>query len=435
MAVEPYRRLLALPGVRSLLLVGMLARVPTTAVSITLTLHVVDPSGLGLNYVQAGLVTTASTVGTAVGSPLVGRLVDGYGLRPVLAVTTLAQLLFWSTAWLMPFPLLLAAAVPAGLLSLPVFSVIRQCLAALVPPEQHRVGFSLDSILVEFSYMVGPALAVAGVALLGSVPTMGIVAVGLVVSGTTLLVLNPPVRSAEELREPAARVPRRQWLTPRLFGLLGTVMAATFVLAATELALVATMKEGHASEWLGLAIALWCFYSLVGGFVYGMLPRGVSPLVLIGGMGVLTIPIGLVDGHWLWLLLAMLPAGVLCAPALSSTIEVMTRWVPAGARGEAMGLHGTALLIGIGVASPISGAIIDGPGPGWAFAFAGLVSVTMVLIALPFWRRGSDSSTTDPVAKPDSDGKSDLDSPSDSGSDSGSAPASGSVEQSASATT
>ncbi|MEU4831574.1 MFS transporter [Streptosporangium sp. NPDC023615] len=404
MAVEPYRRLLALPGVRSLLLVGLLARVPTTAVSITLTLHVVDRSGLNLDdFVLAGLLATASTVGTAIGSPLAGRFVDSHGLRPVLAVTTLAQLAFWSTAWMMPFPLLLAAAIPAGLLSLPVFSVIRQCLAALVPVEQQRVGFSLDSILVELSYMVGPALAVAGVSLLGSAPTMGIVAAGLVASGTTLLVLNPPVRSAEELKEPAGRIPRRQWLTPRLLGLLGTVMAATFILSATELSLVATMKQGHASEWLGLAIALWCFYSLVGGFVYGMMPRGLSPLVLIGAMGVLTIPIGLVDGHWLWLLLAMLPAGVLCAPALSSTIETMTRWVPAGARGEAMGLHGTALLVGVGVASPVAGAIIDGPGPDWAFAAAGLVSVVMVLIALPFWRRGSDSSVVDPVSEPGSD--------------------------------
>ena len=96
MAMEPYRRLLALPGVRSLLLVGLLARIPSTAVAITLTMHVVDPGGLGLGFGAAGLVTMASTVGMAVGSPLAGRFVDRHGLRPVLAVTTLAQLVFWS---------------------------------------------------------------------------------------------------------------------------------------------------------------------------------------------------------------------------------------------------------------------------------------------------------------------------------------------------
>ncbi|GAA2851682.1 MFS transporter [Streptosporangium fragile] len=385
MALEPYRRLLAVPGVRSLLLVGMLARIPSTAVAITLTMHVVRELDLG--YGAAGLVTAAATAGMAVGSPLAGRFVDRRGLRPVLAVTTLAQLAFWSTAWAMPFPVLLAAAVPAGLLSLPVFSVIRQCLAALVPVEQRRLGFSLDSMIVELSYMAGPALAIAGVTALGSIPTMGLVALGLVASGTALFALNPPIRSADELKEPAGKVSRRQWLTPAMLGLLGMTAAATFVLAATELSLVATMERAGDTAWIGLAIALWCAYSLLGGFVYGMLPRGLSPLVLIGAMGLLTVPVGLVGGGWHWLILAVLPAGVLCAPALSATVDTVSRWVPAGARGEAMGLHGTALLIGGGISSPIAGAVIDGPGPGWAFAAAGAICVVMVLVALPFWRR------------------------------------------------
>lgn len=385
MAIEPYRRLLAIPGVRSLLLVGLLARIPSTAVGITLTLHVV--TGLKLGYGAAGLVTLTSTVGMAIGSPLSGRFVDRLGLRPVLAVTTLAQLVFWSTAWAMSFPVLLASSVLAGLLSLPVFSVIRQCLAALVPVDQRRMGFSLDSMIVELSYMAGPALAVAGVTMLGSIWTMCVLAAGLVFSGTALIVLNPPTRSEEELQTPGAKVSRRQWLTPGLLTVLGAVSAATFVLAATELSLVATMTASGDTEWVGLAIGLWCVYSLVGGFVYGMLPRGLSPLVLVGAMGALTIPVGLVSGGWHWLLLALLPAGVLCAPALSATVDTVSRWVPAAARGEAMGLHGTALLIGGASSAPIAGAIIDGAGPSWAFTVAGAFGVVMVLIALPFWRR------------------------------------------------
>ncbi|GAA3146254.1 MFS transporter [Planomonospora alba] len=391
MAIEPYRRLLALPGVRTLLLVGLLARIPTTAVNITLTLHVVK--GLGLGYAQAGMVTAACTVGMAAGSPLAGRLADSYGLRPVLLVTTAAQALFWGTAWAMPFPVLLAAAVPAGLLGLPVFSVVRQCLTALVPVEGRRVAFSLDSMLVEVSYMTGPALGVAGVTMLGSTWTMGVVAAGLVGSGAALLLLNPPIRSAEEDAEHggarAERLPRRLWLTPRLVTLLGVSAAATFVLTAGELSLVATLERAGDTAWTGLAIGIWCLYSLIGGFVYGGLPRGFSPLLLIGAMGLLTVPVGLVGGDWRWLVVALLPAGLLCAPGLSSTVETLSRWVPARARGEAMGLHGTALLVGGAVSAPVAGAVIDGPGPGWAFAAAGLVGVVMVLAALPFWRRSA----------------------------------------------
>ncbi|MFC4059690.1 MFS transporter [Planomonospora corallina] len=403
--MEPYRRLLALPGVRTLLVVGLLARIPTTAVNITLTLHVAESMGLG--FTKAGLVTAACTVGMALGSPLAGRFADSYGLRPVLLVTTAAQALFWATAWAMPFPVLLAAAVPAGLLGLPVFSVVRQCLAALVPVEQRRIAFSLDSMLVELSYMAGPALGVAGMTALGSGAAMGIVAGGLVGSGTALLLLNPPLRSAEEdaAEEDAAgegggaggRLPRRMWLTPSLVTLLGTAAAATFVLTAGELSLVAAMKNAGDTAWTGLAIGVWCLYSLVGGFVYGGLPRGFSPLLLIGAMGLFTVPVGLVGDDWRWLVVALLPAGLLCAPGLSSTVETLSRWVPARARGEAMGLHGTALLVGGAVSAPLAGAVIDGPGPGWAFAVAGLVGVAMVLLALPFWRRsGADAGPREP---------------------------------------
>lgn len=342
---------------------------------------------MGLDYGPAGLISMASTIGMAIGSPLSGRFVDKYGLRPVLAVTTVAQAAFWASAWALPFPVLLVAAAVAGLLALPVFSVTRQCLAAMVPVEQRRSGFALDSMLVEMSYMVGPALAVAGITTLGSGVTLTAIGAGLTAAGLGLILLNPPVRSAAELAAETVRVPRRQWLTPAFVALLGTAAAATFVLTATELSLVATMNQAGQTVWVGLAVAIWCVFSLVGGFVYGGLSRGFSPLALIAAMGLLTIPVGLVGGGWHWLVLALLPAGLLCAPALSSTVDALSRWVPSAARGEAMGFHGTALLIGGAASAPIAGAVIDGPGPEWAFVLAGVVGVAMVVVALPFWRR------------------------------------------------
>ncbi|SEG85408.1 Predicted arabinose efflux permease, MFS family [Nonomuraea solani] len=385
MALDPYRRLFAIPGVPTLLLVGLLARVPATATGMALTLHVAK--SMGLDYGPAGLVTAASTIGMAIGSPLSGRFVDRHGLRPVLLVTTVAQAAFWACAWALPYPVLVVAAALAGLLGLPVFSVTRQCLAAMVPVEQRRSGFALDSILVELSYMAGPALAVAGITMLGSEVTMIVLGGGLTAAGVGLMVLNPPIRSAGELELQEERVPRRQWLTPAFVALLATTAAATFVLTASELALVATMDHSGQTAWVGLAVAIWCVFSLVGGLVYGGLSRGLSPLVLIAGMGLMTVPVGLVGGGWHWVVLALLPAGLLCAPSLSSTVDVLSRWVPSAARGEAMGLHGTALLIGGAASAPIAGLIIDGSGPGWAFAVSGLVGVAIVLAALPFWRR------------------------------------------------
>ncbi|GLX06091.1 MFS transporter [Microbispora sp. NBRC 16548] len=379
MAFDRYRRVLALPGVRTLLLVGMIARIPLTGTGMTLTLHVVNDQKLG--FLQAGLVGTASMAGAAIGSPLVGRFVDRRGLRPVLAVTTIVQLCLWCAAPAMPYAVLLPAALIGGLFSQPVFGAIRQCVAAMVPVENHQTGFALDSMGVELSYMVGPALAVASVTAFGGTATMYGVAAGLAGSGVALYLLNPPTRSAEEDAGHEGAVSRRQWLRPGLLALLCLVSGLTFVLTTTELSVVAMLKADGATAWTGLVIALWCAFSLVGGFVYGGLSRGLPPVVLAGGLAVLTAPVGLVGGGWGWLCLALVPAGLLCAPALSSTVDAVNRRVPAAARGEAMGLHGTSLTIGGALAGPLAGGLLDAHGPAWAFAVSGTVGVALALLA------------------------------------------------------
>ncbi|WP_328709607.1 MFS transporter [Microbispora hainanensis] len=378
MAFDRYRQVLALPGVRALLLVGMIARIPLTGTGMTLTLHVVNDQKLG--FFQAGLVGTASMAGAAIGSPLVGRFVDRRGLRPVMVVTTLVQLCLWCVAPSMPYAVLLPGALIGGLFSQPVFGTIRQCVAAMVPKENHQTGFALDSMGVELSFMVGPALAVASVTAFGSAATMYGVAAGLVGSGVALYLLNPPTRSAEEVAGQEVHVPRRQWLRPGLLALLCLVSGLTFVLTTTELSVVAMLKADGATAWTGLVLALWCAYSLVGGFVYGGLSRGLSPGLLAGGLALLTVPVGLVGGGWGWLCLALAPAGLLCAPALSSTVDAVNRRVPAAARGEAMGLHGTSLTIGGALAGPLAGGLLDAHGPVWAFAVSGAVGVALALL-------------------------------------------------------
>ncbi|MCG5212144.1 MFS transporter [Streptosporangium sp. KLBMP 9127] len=395
MALAPYKRILALPGMRVLMAVGLVARVPYTASALTLTLHVTADRG----FLDAGIVTAAVTLGMAVGSPLAGRLIDARGLRPILAVCAAAQCVFWFLAPFLPYPVLVPAALVAGVLSLPVFGVIRQCVAAMVPADQRRTGFALDSMAVELSYIVGPALAVAGVTTLGGPWTMRLVGAGLVGSGIALILLNPPTRSEAEIAQ--LRVPRRTWLRPGLVALLASVSALTLVLTATELSLVATLTKSGDLGWTGLVIGLWCAYSLVGGFVYGALSRSVSPLLLIGGLCVLTAPLGLVGGGWWWLCLALIPAGLLCAPALAATVDAVSSRTPGSARGEVMGLHSTALTIGVAAAGPLAGGIIDGHGPGWAFVVTGLVAVVVVLVAVPFVRAAvpeAPAPATEPVS-------------------------------------
>jgi MFS family permease len=383
---------------RLLTLVGMLAKIPATAAALTVTLHVVNT--LGLKFTQAGLAGSLAMAGAGVGAPLAGRLVDRFGLRPVLAVTTIAQGVYWSAAPHLTYVTLVIAAFFAGSLNIPIFSVMRQFMAAMTPLEHRRTAFALDSMAVELSYMVGPALAVAAVTSLGSVVTMYFVGAGLVVAGIALSVMNPPVRSAKEQEEAeAAAVPRRQWLRPSLIALLAASAAATMVLTATELSVVATLKAADATVWTGLVIAVWCIYSLVGGFVYGALHRSLSPLALIGGLALLTAPLALLGGPWWLLCFALIPCGMLCAPSLAATVDTLSQWVPPSARGEAVGLHGTALTCGIAIGAPFGGRIIDAYGPHWGFFAAGAAGLVIVMLAIPFWQR-SPAAITAPAVEP-----------------------------------
>ena len=141
-----YRAVLATPGVRALTVVGFLARVPTTASTITLTLHVVLTLRHG--YAAAGLVGAALTIGMAVGAPLLGRLVDRRGLRVMLGLALVAEGAFWTCAPLLSYPGLLVGALLCGVFGVPVFSVIRQSVAVLAPPDRRRQAFALDAIAV-----------------------------------------------------------------------------------------------------------------------------------------------------------------------------------------------------------------------------------------------------------------------------------------------
>ena len=390
-SLAPYRHVLALPGVRSLLLVGILARVPTTAIGISLTLYVAN--GLGLSWVQAGLATAAYTVGGAIGQPLTGRLLDRRGMRFTMALTGGASGLVWAVVPYLSYSAFLVAALLGGLVALPVFSCVRLSLAALVPAEQRRPAFALDSMIVELSFMVGPALAV--VLATSFSPGYGLyaLALGLVASGALLWWLNPPTQPAGET-VPLTAPSRRSWLSSRLVALMVVAAAATFVLSATELTIVATLRDAGLQSWTGLVIAVWCAYSLAGGLVFGAGRWSATALGLVALMAVFTIPIGLGDA-WPWLMLALLPSGLLCAPAMTAANDNLARIVPAASRGEATGLLGSAFTAGTTAGAPFSGLIIDHLGPSWSYAASGLVGLLAIAAALPLWRRGVPSEALD----------------------------------------
>ncbi|MFG1608772.1 MFS transporter [Actinoplanes sp. NPDC049265] len=398
MTLTPYRETLALRGIKSLLVVATLARVPIAAGTVTLTLHVVQDLGLG--YFLAGLAGTACTLGGSLGAPVMGRITDRRGLRPVLVFTTVAECLFWFSAPSLPYWALLIAAVFGGFFALPAFAVARQSIAALAP-ESHRLpAFALDSITTELSFMAGPALGVLIATTAGGHVGMYAVGTGILVSGAGLFLLNPPIRAHDEAppSAEAARVPRSQWLTPRLIGILAITMATTLVLSGTDVSVVAVLRESGEITWTGAVLGTWAAYSLLGGFLYGTVRRGLPPLLLFGPMALLTIPVGLGGGHWWLLALLILPAGALCAPTITATADAVSRMIPAAARGEALGWHNSALTVGVALGAPLAGVVMDWQSPPWGFAAVGSVGALVALAVLPAELRRRRAAAAAPVS-------------------------------------
>jgi MFS family permease len=364
---------------RLFMLVALIARIPGTATSTALTLSVVLDRHLG--YGAAGAVSAAFTIGLAVGSPLLGRVVDRRGPRPVLCVTGVASLAFWTTAPMLPFAALMAAAVLGGMLQVPIMALVRQSLAVRVPQEQRRQAYSLDSMAVEISFMVGPALAVLMITQLGDgISTLRTVGVALAVSAAVMWAYNPRITGHDAAAAADMRPARRSWLGPGFVLVLFVAAAATVVLSGTDVSIVAVLRAHGQMQWAGVTIIVWCTASMIGGFIHGAIPRPLGMLTLMTVLGAATIPVGLAH-NWQLLALALIPAGLACAPTVAQTVVAVSHAVPESARGEAIGLHSAALTLGNALGAPLAGAMIDHSSPAFGFAAVGFVGAAGALAA------------------------------------------------------
>ena len=417
-----YRELLAVRPIRRLLLVGMIARIPHSAAGMLLTLHIVLTLDQG--YAAAGAAAAVMTIGIAVGAPWRGRRVDTVGLRRALIPSVVSEALIWSVVPHVSYQWLLPLVFVGGLLTLPIFSVIRQSLGVLADGDQRRTAFALDSIATEMVFMIGPAagavVATSGFTVLG----LTVVGVSTSLAGLFLIWFNPPTRSATQteeseadqrhaaevavvsaapahLQEAAAdlvpagaeRVVSGQaglrskvahnfaWFTATVAAVFAVAAGTGMVLSGTDVGIVAALETGGHQAEIGIVFLFWCAASVVGGLVYGAMHRPVSPILLLLGMAALTIPMGFAQDTWTLAFASILP-GLLCAPVLSAASEQVADLVAEDRRGEAMGWYGSALTAGVALGSPLAGIFIDGMGPSGGFVSVGVAGVLLCLVGL-----------------------------------------------------
>ncbi|MGW2492629.1 MFS transporter [Streptomyces sp. NPDC001606] len=380
--MQTYRQVLSVRGLKPVLLLGLLAKIPVVAIPIVLTLRVTV--GLDLSYAQAGLVTGAWTVGVAIGAPVQGRVIDRRGLRPLFVVATVGQALFWGLAPLLPYPVLVVAALLSGLVLVPGSTLGRLAISGLVPEEQQHTAFAVDSILTNISYMTGPALAVlvstqlsTGQALLG-VGTL------LLVSGSAIALRNPPVTRKAA---PAGAGERPGgYLTAGLVAALACVFVSGAVSSGTELAIVGSLKDAGQVGWTSPVLVGCGICSIVGGLLYGSLKKSPPAALILLLMGVTTAPLGLAHGA-LWLGLALIPATLLYAPTFASTAAAVSSHADDSVRATVMSLYSVAMTAGTALGSLAAGLALDHTGPAGGFATVGGLAVAVALITWPVARR------------------------------------------------
>ncbi|HEY7047096.1 MAG TPA: MFS transporter [Jatrophihabitantaceae bacterium] len=377
MSLARYQRVLAVRAARQAIILGILVRVPLFAGNVVLTLHVV--SSLDRSYGQAGFVTAAVTGCIALSGPWRGRLLDRYGLRRVVLPSVVVTGACWAVAPFAGYWVLFGSAALAGLFAVPTFSIIRQAVITAVPDDDRRTALALDSVAVEISFMIGPAVGVwAATTWSTSWVLFSIEMVG-VLAGISLWAVNPAMTAEEQPHGPVAHVPRRSWMGPRFVAVCAAAAAATIVLAGTDISIVAALRSFHDSSLIGPVLSVWGLGSLLGGLVYGLLHRPIPAFLLLAGLAAVTFPMAFAPSAWPLTVLAFV-AGVLCAPTITATLDQLSRVVPGNVRGEALGWHGAAMTVGSGLGAPLAGVAIDWWGVGGGLVVVSTVGIVVAVL-------------------------------------------------------
>jgi len=384
-SLEPYRRALASRRLRTALLLGLMVRAPVFAGGVLLTVHTVTT--LGGSYSAAGVLVAVVTAATAVSGPWRGRLLDRLGLRRVVPPLLLVTATCWTIAPWVGYRGLLALALVASVLVIPSMPIIRQAVIASVPEQDRRSAISLDTAGFELAFVVAPLVAVWAAAQWSTAWVLFISKMLVVLAGAVIWLVDPPLRAMSERTAAEHDVPRREWFSTRVLVVCLLAFGVTLVLTGSEIGVVAAMRGWGLTPQIGVVLAVLGVGSLLGGLVYGAMPRPLPAHLLLLALALVTVPMAFVSSAWTLVVLSF-AAGLFTAPTVTATVDQLSGMVPAETRGEAMGWHGSSLAAGGTLGAPLAGMAIDRYGVGGGFAAVALGGVALALLAVPFMRSG-----------------------------------------------
>ncbi|MFE0106814.1 MFS transporter [Streptomyces sp. NPDC059009] len=366
------------------LLVGTLVgRLPNATAAIAIVLFIRAEGG---TYSLAGGLAAVYGVATAVGQPLLGRLVDLHGQpRVQLPAAVFSALGMAAFAFTGPDALAAAyvAVAVAGVATPPLEGGLRALWPSVLGKEEEvHTAYAMDAVAQEVMFTVGPLLVTACVSLWSAQAALLVVNV-IGVLGALSVVVSEPSRAWRSAPREA------HWLgalrSPGLLALLGAFLFVGTALGSITVAGVAYADEHGGDAVYGWMMAALGLGALIGGAVYGARQWSGAPekrlRVLVALLALGYVPLLLTPGAVGMVALTGL-AGVFLAPALACAFIVVDRHAPKGTVTEAFSWLVTTFTVGASVGTAAGGPAVEWGGIGWGFAVPGLAGGAALLVLL-----------------------------------------------------
>nr|WSY53972.1 MFS transporter [Streptomyces sp. NBC_00886] len=387
--LSDYRQIFSPAGSLLFSAAGFISRLPLSMIGVGIVTML---SQLGGEYWLAGSVSATQALATAAIGPQISRLADRHGQRRVvllaMAVTVAAicALVLCARYAAPDWTLYVAAAVAGCMPSMGALVRSRWAEVHRHSPQLLHTAHSLESVLDEVIYVVGPILAItlstsvrAGA---GPLAAAVLLAVGVLLFAAQRRT-EPPVRPGpQRARGSALR-------TPGLGLLVLTLTAVGASYGSVDVTTVAFAGAHHHKALSGVLLGVYALGSGLAGAVFGAIgPRGPLTrrlLLSVGVMAVTTAPLLFAPG--LEALAGMLfVAGMAVAPTLITAMGLVGHLAPTAQLTESITWIVSGLSVGLALGYATAGWVVDSAGVSAGYRVpcaAALLAVSTVCLALP----------------------------------------------------
>ncbi len=352
----------------------------------------------GASGLTVGFLFASFSLAQLLCAPLLGRLSDRIGRKPVIVVSLIGTAIgsFVTGAagvlWLLFAGRIIDGASGGSL------SVAQAAVADLAPEAERPRLIGLLGAAFGVGFVLGPAIG--GLAALGG-PHVPFYVAGVLatINAVAAIVRLPETRQpGDRVRRPALTAPTSPIL--RHLAIVGFITVVAFTAFEATFSLFGDRRFGlteasSAAVFLGVGLVL---VAIQGG-AYGRLVErfGTQRLFAFGlSMLIAGLAVTAVAKVWPVLIIALLLLSIGQGCASPSITSLVTQHAPPDRRGEALGFQQSANAVGRVVGPPAAGAMFDRVGI-WSPYLAGSVLCVVALGLLVTW--GVDSGM--PLVAPD----------------------------------